>query len=155
MSIIKNYPIKIIGGTIVNVIIVHSEEHGRRFIISLETNDGEQCSLRLWFNEYKDWLNTVINEQPNLAERLYDMILTNWDRIIKHINECIKWVNDFQQTTLPKYALESHVKILNHSHLSGMESKVKDYFIFAFNGYYYELEKKIAGYLREENLTAT
>jgi hypothetical protein len=148
----KKYPIKLIDGEIYNILIYVSKEYGRKYIISIIHTNGEGYALHLWHRDYEKWLSKVIDARPNISVELYDITISNWDKIMKHINECIEWLNNFKE--LPKYPKESSVIIVNHDKLSGISDRVKDHLIMPFEGYYYVLLHSHNCYYKEQNISS-
>ena len=95
----------------------------------------------------KSHFNNKLNDLANwskiafehFTKEYYDMLLSNWDKIMKHINACITWIQ--QNSAQPKYTKGEKVQITNYDSLEGEKDIVNTYCIAPFLGYYYILEK--------------
>jgi hypothetical protein len=133
------YPISLYKGNIINVLYHISDMHGVWYDISIAHDNGEGHALHLIHADLGNWLNKVIDAKEHFTKEYYDMLLFNWDNIMKHINACIAWVQ--QNPAQPKYEKGEKVQITNHDSLEGERDVVKTYCIAPFLGYYYILEK--------------
>lgn len=133
------YPIPLYKGKIISVLRKDSEKHGVWYSVSIVHDDGNGHALNLIHNEYENWLGRIIDAQNQLSENFYEMVMNNWEKIMKHLNDCIAWINACE--TEPKHKKGDSIKIVNYDGLDGKSDIVKDYCISPFVGYYYVLEK--------------
>jgi len=132
-------PITLINGKILNVLKHTSEKFGVHYIITIVHDNLQGHSINLIHNERENWLNRIVDAQKKLEKEYYEMILTNWSKIIKHLDDCIVWFD--ANTSQPKYPKGTKVKITNHESLKGSTDYIKDFGLVAFVGYYYILEE--------------
>lgn len=133
------YPIPLYKGKIINILYHISDIHGIWYDISIVHDNGEGHALHLIHTDLEHWLNKIIDAQQYFTKEYYDMLLSNWDKIMKHVNACIAWIQ--QNPAQPKYSPGEKVQILNHDGLAGNIDTVKNHCIAPFIGYYYILEK--------------
>jgi hypothetical protein len=132
------YPIHLHKGEIISVIQNFSDKHGVWYTVSIVHENGNGHSLKLIHDDFENWLNKIIDAQNAFSKEYYEMILNNWDKIMKHLNDCIAWINAY--TMKPKYIKGDLIKIVNYDGLEGKRDVVDNYCLSPFIGHYYILE---------------